>query len=182
MERFKFMVFMGALLAMFNVGYAKWDVYLKPGLGFFGDAVGYNIRLGARADVDQIFYNGVRTVENVIVGAGVFINGAGTAKASMFNMGLGLDAGYRFEIPFQGFPRLSIVPVVSFGMAYGVLSDTLYGSSQKMGVFVTPGVEVTLLLANPLQLGLDFGYTIYFYNTTVTTMSLGLMVSYTFNM
>lgn len=185
MERFRFMVvlvFMGIMMLTMGTAHAKWDVTLRPGLGIFGDAIGYHIKFGARADVDQIFYNGIPTAQNIVAGASAFLSGADTGTASIFQIGAGFDSGYRIEIPIQDFPRLSITPMVSFGLSYGNLTSALLGSSQKFGVFVTPGLEVTLLLANPIQVGFDFGYSFFFYDETVTELNISLVGLYTFNM
>ncbi|OHD55826.1 MAG: hypothetical protein A2Y33_14430 [Spirochaetes bacterium GWF1_51_8] len=182
MERFRIMVFMGFLMTIMGTAHAKWDVMLRPGMGFFGDAAGYHIKVGARADVDQIFYNGIPTAQNIVFGASFFVTGAGTLTANIYQMGLGFDSGYRIEIPLQDFPRLSITPLVSFGAAYGNLTSPALGTSQKFGVFLTSALEVTLLLANPLQVGLEFGYSFFFYDSTITELNLSLVGLYTFNM
>ena len=178
---------LGTVLSILCIGvsYASWDITFRPGLAFYGDAVGYNFVLGTQIDMSTLQKN--FAAPGLTIGAGFHFNGGGMTAANIFNYAMEVDGGYKINLQFSPTFEMSIYPSIGFGWSLTRFEGVDLGYTMKSGLFLIPRVEINLPLSQFLKglsipmvnkVGIEFGMPMYISTAFVNNMYFGLVLTW----
>jgi hypothetical protein len=157
-----------------NLSFGNVQLFVKPGANFYGDSIGYQVQLGAQANLNSLL-SFVPT--GLFGGVTIGMLGASLSNFSLLGESATLGLGYRFPIT-----KIFIIsPCFSAGGGHmGFRKDPFF--AEKWFLSFMTSVEFEILLNKNFSLGMDVGYnffTLDVYNGGLFNLSLKL--SYLFS-
>jgi hypothetical protein len=133
-----------------NFSFGNMQVFLKPGIDFYSDKIGYNGEFGLQADLNPLLFF---VPSGFFAGFTVGIFGSSLSNFYFLGENLNLNIGYHFNIA----KNFTISPYLSGGGGHIDFWEEPK-HADKWLLSIAPSIEFQILLNDNFSVGIDSGY------------------------
>jgi len=139
--------------------YGRADFYVRSGLDFYSDAVGYHADVGLRTDLRSYWKS---SPDGIFLGTGMFMDMGNSFDYSFINPNLVLTGEYDIRITNTDF---HCIPGIAAGI--GII-DFYHGGNniRSWGCLTVPSLKLEWVLSHSFSIGLETSYRYFLFNVS----------------